>query len=65
MSQEGGPAGELVLRLLLPVEALSPWKRFFTWQVGPQRENGDGHIKEGETAGVKGPLWPEVKSGRI
>lgn len=58
-----GPAGELVLRPLLPVEPLSPWRRLFTWQVGPQWGAGDGHIREGETAGVKATFRPEVMSG--
>lgn len=63
----GGPAGELLLRPLLPVEPLFPRRWFFTWQVGPQQGNrgtGDGHKREGETAGVKATFWPEVKSGR-
>lgn len=28
------------------------------------RGTSDGHIREGETAGVKATIWPQVKSGR-
>lgn len=41
-----------------PAETLSLHGR-----LAHSRRTGDGLIKEGETAGVKATLWPEVKSG--
>lgn len=41
-----------------PTETLSLHGR-----LAHSRRTGDGLIKEGETAGVKATLWPEVKSG--
>lgn len=41
-----------------PTETLS-----LRGRLAHSRRTGDGLVKEGETAGVKATLWPEVKSG--
>lgn len=60
-----GPAGELVLGPFLPVEPIFPPTETLSLhgRLAHSRRTGDGLIKEGETAGVKATLWPEVKSG--